>query len=190
MRWLTGKNKNHYQPKNKKKKHESELRASSSSQYRDTATTANNHQQSSIAKPTTHTTPNDIAQATKFHSGKLYPFTKDLTKIIPEESGHYEIIWKFPGHDELIYVGIAAKGKVGNLRHRVMSYAEKDDFKSNGNPSKQKLRDFMDSHQGQIYIKVFVEPIETAMISEAKLKKHTQFNQDNKINTDTFHYTP
>lgn len=146
---------------------------------------SNHHTQSSSIQNQNHLQP----PPQKFESGKLYQFNKNITKIIPKESGHYEFIWKFPGNNELIYVGVADKKKYGNLHHRVESYLETDDFKSDGNPSKKELRIFIKNHPGQIFIKVFVEPIEVARRKEKQLKQQTRFNQDNPRNKDTFHYT-
>lgn len=99
-------------------------------------------------------------------------FTKKNLTIVPKESGVYELYSK---DGKLLYVGVATKGKYANLRHRLESYKEKDDFGTH--PTKKELRP---------KIKEFsyaVIPISHARRIEKSTKGNTEFNKDHNIGT-------
>lgn len=57
---------------------------------------------------------------------------------IPRVSGVYRI---FDEKGKGLYMGVSKRGEVGNLRHRVQSYYQEDNFdKKNGHPEKRELR--------------------------------------------------
>lgn len=89
-------------------------------------------------------------------------FTRDntLKKVLPAESGLYTFYDK---GRHLLYVGHAH-----NLRHRVQSYREKDDF--NTHPTKAPLR-------GRIaYYAYEAMPINRARHLEKEIKQKTRYN--------------
>ena len=60
---------------------------------------------------------------------------KKNVSTVPRTSGIYTIR---NSHGTGVYVGTAGKGEFGNLRHRIQSYYQDDDFSVN--KSKRKLR--------------------------------------------------
>ena len=57
---------------------------------------------------------------------------------IPRVSGVYRI---FDEKNKGLYMGVSKKGETGNLRHRIQSYYQKDNFNGKaGHPEKKELR--------------------------------------------------
>jgi excinuclease UvrABC nuclease subunit len=60
------------------------------------------------------------------------------TFTIPRVSGVYRL---FGENGKKLYIGVAKRGDHGNLRHRIQSYRQKDNFKGEaGHPEKKQLR--------------------------------------------------
>jgi len=111
---------------------------------------------------------------TQLESGQIVDFSKENTHRVPEKSGLYV----FYINGRAVYVGHAD----ANLRHRIESYQEKDDFgKDDGHPSKKELRDAMNSSQ-DVRVKIILMNKEQARLKEKKLKEIMKFNMDNKLN--------
>ena len=103
---------------------------------------------------------------------KKKKFISKNIAVVPKESGTYEL---YGSDGKLLYVGVATKGKYANLRHRLESYKEKDNFSTH--PTKKELRP---------KIKQFsyaVIPISHARRIEKVDKSHTKFNKDHNIGT-------
>ena len=60
------------------------------------------------------------------------------TFSIPRVSGVYRL---YNTKNKRLYVGVAKKGDIGNLRHRIQSYRQEDNYDhKNGHPEKKALR--------------------------------------------------
>ena len=75
----------------------------------------------------------------------------------------------------MLYVGVAKKRKYGNLRHRIESYKEKDNFSAH--PTKKPLRPEIKKFSYEAI------PISQARQIEKTNKENTQFNKDHNIGT-------
>lgn len=91
---------------------------------------------------------------------------------VPKKSGVYEF---YSNEGKLLYVGVAKKGKYANLRHRLESYNEKDDFFTH--PTKKQLRKHIQKFSYE------VTPISQAKRIEKANKGSTEFNKDHNIGT-------
>jgi len=92
---------------------------------------------------------------------------------IPRVSGVYRLYDK---NNKKLYVGVAKKGDSGNLRHRIQSYREKDDFgKKDGHPEKRQLRKRVAKFD---FAKM---GIDKAREFESKEKHKTPFNRNHVI---------
>jgi excinuclease UvrABC nuclease subunit len=70
-------------------------------------------------------------------SGKKMLNEKNASTI-PRVSGVYRI---FDKKGKGLYMGVSKKGETGNLRHRIQSYYQKDNFNGTaGHPEKKELR--------------------------------------------------
>jgi len=105
------------------------------------------------------------------HSKRLKFNDKNIADV-PKESGVYEF---FSKDGKSLYVGVATKGKYANLRHRIESYKEKDDFSAH--PTKKPLRKEIHDFS---YLTV---PISQARRIEKANKSDTEFNMDHNIGT-------
>ncbi len=103
---------------------------------------------------------------------KKNKFTSKNLTIVPKESGVYELYSK---DGELLYVGVATKGKYANLRHRLESYKEKDNFSVH--PTKKELRPKINKFSYAVI------PISRARKIEKANKGNTKFNKDHNIGT-------
>ena len=57
---------------------------------------------------------------------------------IPRTSGVYRL---YDEDNDKLYIGVAKKGSAGNLRHRIQSYRQKDNYNGKaGHPEKKQLR--------------------------------------------------
>ena len=92
--------------------------------------------------------------------------TKENVSKVPRTSGQYTIR---NSNGRPIYAGVAKKGEYGNLRHRLQSYYQKDDFSVN--KTKRKLRTVPDKTFS--YKKM---PIAKARALEKKRKARMKFN--------------
>ena len=114
-------------------------------------------------------------------NGEQVIFNKENVARIPHAEGHYE----FSHNGKLIYIGVAGGfgDHVGDLHHRVQAYQEKDNYqKKGGHHSKLPLRHFLKTHEGEVKIRIFAEPITLARYHEHQKKPKALFNQDNQKN--------
>lgn len=102
---------------------------------------------------------------------KPLPFTKENISMLPDSTGVYIFLNQ---KETPIYVGRTINGDYSGLKHRVQSYAEKDDFSVH--PTKKILRPHIHSF---IYRKTTEEG---AKKIEDKLKQFTIYNADNEYN--------
>ena len=77
-----------------------------------------------------------------FHPIKKLKFNRKNISKIPSKSGVYEFYSK---DGKLLYVGVATKGRYSNLKHRIESYEEKDDFDTH--PTKKERISNIDKHK-------------------------------------------
>lgn len=103
---------------------------------------------------------------------KKKKFISKNIAVVPKESGAYEL---YSNDGQLLYVGVATKGKYANLRHRIESYKEKDDFTQH--PTKKELRPKVKEFSYAIV------PISQARRIERADKGNTEFNKDHNIGT-------
>lgn len=102
--------------------------------------------------------------------GKKKVFNRTNIKKVPEKSGVYVLL---SNSGKPLYVGVSKKARYANLRKRLESYDEKDDFSVH--PTKKELRP---------KIKKFsyaVVPISKARRIEKQIKQSTEFNKDHNI---------
>lgn len=92
--------------------------------------------------------------------------TKENIAKVPRVSGQYTIR---NSNGKPIYAGVSKKGEYGNLRHRLQSYVQKDDFTVN--KTKRKLR----AVPGKRF-SVKPMPIKKARALEKKRKSRMRFN--------------
>ena len=101
---------------------------------------------------------------------------EENTFSIPRVSGVYRL---YNENNKRLYVGVAKKGDVGNLRHRIQSYRQKDNYdKKNGHPEKKKLREQVTKFD---FAKM---NIKDAREFEAKTKHSTPYNRNHLIQKD------
>jgi len=95
------------------------------------------------------------------------------TYEIPRVSGVYRLYGK---NGKKLYIGVAKKGEAGNLRHRIQSYNEKDNFKGEaGHPEKKQLRKKVEKFD---FAKM---PIKDARKFEKDKKHNFAFNRNHVI---------
>ena len=98
---------------------------------------------------------------------------EENTFEIPRVSGVYRLYDK---KNKRLYIGVAKKGDVGNLRHRIQSYRQKDNYDhKNGHPEKKALRDRVTKFD---FAKM---SIKEAREFESKAKHKTPFNRNHLI---------
>jgi excinuclease UvrABC nuclease subunit len=97
----------------------------------------------------------------------IKPFTKNNIKQIPNVEGIYMF---YDENMDKLYVGVSDQRLYSGLKHRVESYAEKDDPKEH--PTKTELRKKI------AFFKIKKEPINQARQEEFELKQSMPFNAD------------
>lgn len=107
----------------------------------------------------------------KFSGRKM--INEKNTSMIPKVGGVYRL---YGESGKRLYVGISKKGDFGNLRHRISSYHQKDNFKGTaGHPEKKELRKKAKTFD-------FVQlPIKQARAFERKTKHDTPYNRNHVI---------
>jgi len=109
--------------------------------------------------------------AVKFSGKKM--LNEENTFCIPRVSGVYRL---YDENNKRLYVGVAKKGKAGNLRHRIQSYRQKDNYDhENGHPEKKNLRKKVTKFD---FAKM---SIDEARKFESKTKHGTPFNRNHLI---------
>lgn len=116
-------------------------------------------------------------------NGESVPFTPENIARVPHETGYYE----FHHKGQLLYIGVAgSEGPVGDLRHRLQAYQEKDSYsKIDGHNSKKPLRDYL--KHNLVSIRIHVVPIKEARHQEHIKKPNSRFNMDNAKNEEARH---
>ena len=94
-----------------------------------------------------------------------FKWSQENISTVPKKSGVYEF---YDHNGKLLYVGVSKKDDYGNLRHRIESYHEKDDYEVH--PTKKMLRPKIAEFRYKTV------PIRDAREIEHELKKHTPFN--------------
>lgn len=98
---------------------------------------------------------------------------EENTFNIPRVSGIYRL---YDENNKRLYIGVAKKSRVGNLRHRIQSYRQKDNYDhKNGHPEKKELRN------KAVKFDFAKMGIEEARKFESKVKHDTPYNRNHLI---------